>query len=104
MILILKLRLILLNSMSISFLEQKKKNKLLLPILGGIIIITLIIIWLGLAKRQPASSPPSPVSVKQNININWQVLKNPILDNLELFEVIQPLQGSYGRKNPFLPY
>ncbi|MEK9135272.1 MAG: hypothetical protein AAB451_03155 [Patescibacteria group bacterium] len=89
--------------MSISFLEQKKKNKLLLPILGGIIVVTLIIIWLGFSRK-----PESPLSISllpvHKINIDWQVLKNPILDNLELFEVIQPLQGSYGRKNPFLPY
>ncbi|MDO8601424.1 MAG: hypothetical protein Q7R46_01935 [bacterium] len=90
--------------MPISLLEQKKKQRFLLPILGVIILITLVILWLGFFK-EPSIVPLSPtVSPAQKININWDALKNPILETLETFDTIPPLQGDYGRKNPFLPY
>ena len=89
--------------MPISLLEQKKKNKFLLPVLGGIILITLIILWLGFSKKPESPSLISPTPLPK-ININWQALKNPILETLEPFEEISPLTGSPGRKNPFLPY
>jgi len=89
--------------MPISLLEQKKKQKFLLPILGVIILITLIVILRGFFKK-PSIVPSSSISIGQKINIDWDTLKSPILETLESFDVIPPLSGSYGRKNPFLPY
>lgn len=91
--------------MPISLLEQKNKNKLLMPILAGIVLITLIIIFGGFLKKPKISSPAEEIKIfSPKININWEILKNPILDKLEPFEIIPPLPGSHGRKNPFLPY
>ena len=93
--------------MPISLLEQKKKRKLLLPILGGVMALTLIVLWANFFKK-PAAPPLLPLATavppSQKINIDWETLKNPILEKLESFDVIPPLPGSYGRKNPFLPY
>ena len=93
--------------MPISLLEQKKKNKFLLPVLAGIVLLTLIIFWAGFFKK-PSAPPLLPLAEitppVQMINIDWQALKNPILETLEPFEVIPPLQAAPGRKNPFLPY
>jgi len=93
--------------MPISLLEQKKKNRFLLPILGGIVLITLIVIWAGFFKKP--STPPLLPSEEitppvQIINIDWEALKNPILETLEPFGEILPLKSAPGRKNPFLPY
>jgi hypothetical protein len=93
--------------MPISFLEQEKKNRFLLPVLGGIVLITLIIIWVGFFKK-PSALPLLPsgaiTSPVQRINIDWETLKNPILGTLEPFWEILPLKSASGRKNPFLPY
>ncbi|OGZ23476.1 MAG: hypothetical protein A3A08_01000 [Candidatus Nealsonbacteria bacterium RIFCSPLOWO2_01_FULL_41_9] len=96
--------------MSISLLEQKKKQKFLLPILGVIILITSIVIWQGFFKNRVPSGARDELEDEAalhrpiKINIDWSTLKNPILETLEPFDLILPLQGSYGRKNPFLPY
>ena len=94
--------------MPISLLEQKKKNKFLLPVLGGIVLLTLIILFGGFFEnRVPQKRDEGEDEAKlhrQSININWELLKNPILEKLEPFEEIAPLPASPGRKNPFLPY
>ncbi|MBI2038437.1 MAG: hypothetical protein HYT19_00755 [Candidatus Nealsonbacteria bacterium] len=90
--------------MPISLLEQKKKYKFLIPILGSLVLATLIILWLAFFKNPsalPSSSITPPVP---KININWDTLKNPILETLKSFETIPPLPAASGRKNPFLPY
>ena len=96
--------------MPISLLEQKKKYKFLVPILGGIILLTLIIFWAGFFKnrvpqgRDEGKDEATPHRSSE-ININWEILKNPILETLEGgFDEIPPWPGAPGRKNPFLPY
>ena len=94
--------------MSISPLEQKKKNRVLLPVLIGIILITLIIIWQGFFKKSSIAEPQRGENEaalhRPKINIDWATLKNPTLETLEPFNEILPIDGAAGRRNPFLPY
>lgn len=40
----------------------------------------------------------------EGIRINFEILRNPLLEELQTFEEIQPYKDQVGRENPFLPY
>ncbi len=87
--------------MILPFFKQRKKQKYLNWIL--LIVILIGALWFGrnyLVK--PLPPPPSPKEKK--IEINLEMLKNPALQKLQLFEEISPFEGEIGRENPFLPY
>ena len=85
-----------------SFIEPKRKKQYLLLLLGAIIVGILFLVWnYFLAKPTlPVFQPTPPPEIK----INLEILKNPILEQLEPFETISPFEGEVGRENPFLPY
>ncbi|MDO8504184.1 MAG: hypothetical protein Q7S60_05925 [bacterium] len=92
--------------MAIPILEQRKKLKRLIPVFAMVSLATALVLWLGFFSK-PKNSPPlesSPQNVARKIEIDWSVLKNPALDNFDLFEEIPPLQGKAGRDNPFEQY
>lgn len=93
--------------MAVNFVQQKKKQKYLLYIVGIVIIITIIVLWFGYFREPetvlPAEGPDTGAAVRK-ITINLEVLKNPLLERLELFEDIPDFEGQKGRVNPFLPY
>ena len=92
--------------MAITFIEERKKQKKLLMILGFLIVITLVVLVQGLVKRIPRSSmigkEISPTFKK--IEIDFTLLESNNLKDLEPFEEIKPFEGKIGRENPFLPY
>lgn len=84
---------------------QEKKGKNYLISLGIIIaiLICLAIIWIVFFSK--AKEAPSPVIFEpKEIKINFEILKNPALEKLQLFEYIKPTEEEIGRENPFIPY
>lgn len=91
--------------MAIIFLEKRKRLQYLFPVLGIVILITLIVLWRGFFTKIPLEiiqfEIPKPV---KKIEINFEILKNPQLEELQLLEKIPPYDGEIGRENPFIPY
>ena len=87
------------------FLEKTKKQKYLLIVFLVVILITALVIWRGFfIKEKPSEKVIS--KPKREIQIDFETLKNPILENFEPVEKIIPLgpEIEIGRENPFLPY
>jgi uncharacterized membrane protein YpjA len=84
--------------------QEKKKQRYLLFLLGIAILGIIFTFWYSrYFKREPSSShvlPPKPPEIK----INFEMLKSPILTELQPFENIAPLEEGAGRENPFIPY
>jgi len=91
--------------MAILFLEKTKKQRYLLIVFLIVILIFALIIWRGffVKEKPPEKVIPKPV---KKIEIDFETLKNPILENFEPVEKIIPLgpEIEIGRENPFLPY
>jgi len=88
--------------MVVTFIEPKKRQKYLVFILIVIIIVIVFLVWnYFLAKPKLPPLAPLPPS---EIKINFEILKSPILDELQLFEEISPFEEEIGRENPFIPY
>lgn len=89
--------------MAITFLEKRRFQRNLLIIFSTVVLITFIVYWRGFLVRgtpKPAIILP-PV---RKIEINYEALKNPLLDTLQVMEEPKPFEGQMGRENPFLPY
>jgi len=92
--------------MAIVFVEQIKKQKYLILVFGIVIfLIMAVILWEGfLAKEKPPEVGIFPIPTKK-IKINFEIFKNPLLEELQPIEKIVPETGiKPGRDNPFLPY
>lgn len=91
--------------MAIIFLQEKKRQRYLILVLALLIFAILLVVWQGFSKK-PEAVPSSSVGslAPQKIIINWSVLEDPKLAELQPFEQIQPFEGKIGRKNPFVPY
>lgn len=88
--------------MVITFIEPGKRQKYLTLLLIVVILGIVFLIWnYFLAKPQPPSFKPLP---PPEIKINFEILKSPILDELQLFKEISPFEEEIGRENPFIPY
>ena len=88
--------------MVLTFIEPQKRQKYLIFILIVVIFGIVFLIWnYFLAKPQPPSFKHLP---PPEIKINFEILKSPILDELQLFEEISPFEEEIGRENPFIPY
>lgn len=92
--------------MSVSFIEQKKKQKYLIFIFLGVIAVTLIVIWLGFFKEKTFDffSSSTAVVPLREVKIDFEVLESPTLKDLKPFSKIPAFEGEAGRDNPFLPY
>jgi hypothetical protein len=104
--------------MAIVFTQQRKKEKILIFVLIGALLLTAFIIWQGSLNNQEQYLYESDTVLSQEqIKIDFNVLKKPILKELQSFSEIEPLKestttvkgkiqttGSKGRENPFLPY
>jgi hypothetical protein len=67
-----------------------------------ILIGALFLIWnYFFLKAPPPVSKPAP---PREIKINFDILKNPILEKLQPFEFIPLFEEKPGRENPFTPY
>ncbi|MBL7142322.1 MAG: hypothetical protein ISS83_01465 [Candidatus Pacebacteria bacterium] len=106
--------------MAIIFLQQKNFQKSLVVVFVFIVIITLIIIWQGVSKKQESLLiEESSLIPKKEIKIDFNKLIGQDLQNLIPFPEIEPFKEiapseteegekipgvSIGRENPFLPY
>jgi len=92
--------------MVINFLQEKKRQRNLILILALIIIAILIIVWQGFLRGGETPTTPSilPSLPLQKITIDWQILQDPQIVELQAFEPILPFGDEIGRENPFIPY
>lgn len=88
--------------MALTFLQPGKRQRYLFPLLIVVIFGIAFVVWnYFLAKPEFPSFEPLP---PPEIKINFELLKSPILDELQLFEEISPFEEEIGRENPFVPY
>lgn len=87
-------------------LPEGRKRTPLLMIIIFMSLATFFIIYFRLANKEKiltAIMPNYPVYEPQKIEINFEILKNPVVKELELFEAIS-LPQERGRDKPFLPH
>jgi len=90
--------------MAITFIQEKKKQRYLLVILGAVVLSTLAVIWWSFSGGEmPQPAVPQIVSLPEVV-INFDVLKSPQLEELQAFEEIPAFEDKIGRNNPFTPY
>lgn len=87
--------------MAIALFRQRKTQKYLILALIVIILLILVVIWQGFLLKPKL--PPEGLRPKK-IEINFEVLKSPRLEELQPFEEIPPFEEEVGRENPFVPY
>jgi len=91
--------------MAITFTQEKKKQKYLVVILILIILIIFAIVWWGFLGEAEKPIPTTPSFVPKQIQIDWEVLQQEELKNLDAFEGITvDLEEEIGRENPFKAY
>ena len=91
--------------MVITFVEKRKRQKILISALVIVVLITLFVLGQELFKRPivEIETPAFEITYRKVI-INFQLLENPLLKELQPFEKISPYEGEIGRENPFVPY
>ena len=90
--------------MVITFLEKRKRLKSLIPVLVIVILITAVIIWRGFFVKEKPFIPEEGLKPAKKIEIDFQALKSPELEELQPFEKIPSFEEEIGRENPFVPY
>jgi hypothetical protein len=94
--------------MAITILEKRKFQRNLILVFLGVCIITGIVLWRGFFAQESKSGVKevSETIKPKKVEINFEVLKSPLLSDLQDFEEIKPLDDSIriGRENPFLSY
>lgn len=90
--------------MAVDFKEKRKKQKYLIFIGAGILIVMGIILYFGYFKKSKEATVSGPAFIpKKKIEINYKILESPILKELEPFPETPDYEGEIGRENPFLP-
>ena len=91
--------------MAITILETRKKQRNLIFVLAAIALVIFLIIWQGsLTKKIPPPISPAEAYKPPEVKIDWEVLTNPRLGELQPFPEISPWLEKIGRENPFLPF
>jgi hypothetical protein len=87
--------------------QRKKKQRYLVLIIIIALLGTIFIVWYKFLPKQSSVSRSLPEKPPR-IDINFNILKDPILTNetgLKSFEGIPPFNPiDAGRSNPFQPY
>ncbi len=90
----------------VTFIEERKKQKRLILVFVGTLLITILILWWGYFRKEKVTFPKGEGEAipPTKIEINFEIMEK--LRNLKLspFEEIKTFEGETGRKNPFLPY
>lgn len=91
--------------MAITFPKERKKQQYLIFVFIGVV---LLVGWLIFYKKPRVSLIPPPLAPEPEIiEIDFGVLQNPILQELEVPEEIPAPEEEgveVGRENPFEPY
>ena len=92
-------------------MQRKKVQRNLIFIFLVVLLFIGFVVWQGFFQK--GISPRQEETIKtprEEVKINFEVLKNPLLQSLQPFSDIQPFKEStttdekLGRENPFLPY
>jgi len=88
-----------------SIIEKSKKQKYLTFLFVVLSIIAFLIMFFGVwgGQRFFTVPPPRLSFFKKELKINFEILENPLLKELQPFEAIS-LPKEKGRENPYLPY
>lgn len=88
--------------MVLPFFQTRKRQQYLSWILAIAILVGAL--WFGRNYLVKPIPPPPPPPKEKKVEINLEILKNPAIQELSIFEEIPPFEGETGRENPFLPY
>ncbi len=90
----------------VDFIEEKKKQKRLVYLVIAVLLTTFLVIWFGFFRKLEVGlpKPPSAALEFEKVEIDFSLLENPLLKELEPFEGIERFEGQAGRENPFLSY
>ena len=84
--------------------QEKKKQRYKIFILIAAILGLFFVAWYKFFPKQPSALRALPQK-PERININFDVLKNPILTKLFPFDPVPNFKPEdAGRNNPFQPY
>jgi hypothetical protein len=89
--------------MALIFQEQIKKQKNLIFVFFSLTLITAFIIWFGYFRKEESVEELISEHFKK-IEIDFNILQNPLLKEFQFIEKIPPFDGEIGRENPFVPY
>lgn len=89
--------------MPILALEEKEKQKTLIFVFLGVVVLIFLVVFLGVFTRKQifVVSPAGPAAVKK-IEIDFGILDHLFLKEAETFDK-PSLPKEKGRENPFLP-
>lgn len=91
--------------MMTDFRKQKKKQKLLLGLVGLVVLAIAGVVYFGFFRKEEEGIVKIvPVSSVKEIKVDFNVLDNPLLEKIKPFEKIPEFDGKIGRENPFIPY
>lgn len=88
--------------MAIVFSEKQKKQQYLILIFAAVAIITGLVFYFGVFKK-PEEKSIIILAPAQKVEIDFNILKNPVLSKLQPFEEVIEFEGEIGRDNPFNP-
>jgi hypothetical protein len=94
--------------MAITFIEKRKRLRYLVFVFLAILVaIIIIVLWPNISGYlfgiKPLVLPPLGIT-EEKIEIDFEVLKHPLLEKLQLFPEIEPFTEEVGRENPFIFY
>jgi len=96
--------------MAITFLEQRKRQQYMIPLLVLTLLITFLVVWFGVLKPQQSAvaTPQTPEATLPNVlkkvEIDFNFLKSITSDKFQLLETTPVLEKEPGRENPFIPF
>lgn len=92
--------------MAITIFQQKKRQQYLIMVLVIVILAIIFVVWQGFLSGGMITLTEQKVPlIQKEIKINFDVLKDPQLENLQpLEELPLPQEEEFGRENPFVPY
>ena len=95
--------------MAITFIEKRKRLRYLVFVFLVILVaIIIVVLWPNisgffLGGVKPLVLPPIEIT-EEKIEIDFEVLRHPLLEKLRLFPEIEPFTEEVGRENPFIFY
>jgi len=89
--------------MAITILKEKTKKTYLIALLGVVIAVVIFLVWQRFFQK-PSTTLSSLPLPPEEIKINFSVLENPFLKELQPFPEIPAFEGQMGRANPLSSY
>jgi hypothetical protein len=89
--------------MAITFVKKDKKQKYFIFIFVLLVLAFIFILLLNLLKK-PGEEAETEIWQPKRVNIDFNFLESPALENLQFIEEIPLFEEEVGRENPFLPY